>query len=165
MKKLVYFIRSIRWFEIAVRTGAPIIAILIIAPEFDFANGIKIVQGFIAFFFLWAHGYIFNEWGGYDFDKEDISKAKTPLLAGKITPRESLILSIVFASISIILYTLLDIRLLFIVIFDIIMGIIYVHPKILLKNVPILSFIILFIVSVNDFLLAWLLFSSDLKWL
>lgn len=163
MKKLVYFVRSIRWFEIAVRTGAPIMAILILAPELDLANVFKIVHSFFAFFFLWAHGYIFNEWGGYDFDKNDISKAKTPLLAGQIAHRESLNLAIIFASISIILYSLLDTRLLLIVFFDILMGILYVHPKILFKNVPIISFMILFIVSVNDFLLAWLLFSPDIS--
>ncbi len=163
MKKLIYLVRSIRWFEIAVRTGAPLIAILIVSPAFNLSTGTRIIQSFIAFFFLWAHGYTFNEWGGYNFDKNDVSKAKTPLLAGHIAHQELLILAIVFAAISIIMYSLLDIKFLFIVVFDIIMGYIYVYPKILLKNVPIVSFVILFVVSINDFLLGWLIFSPDIS--
>ena len=163
MKKLSYFIRSIRWFEIAVRTGAPIIAILIISPSLNLSTITRIIHSFLAFFFLWAHGYAFNEWGGYDFDKNDTSKAKTPLLAGHITHRQLFFVSILFATITIIMYSLLNIKLILIVIFDIIMGFVYVHPKILLKNVPIVSFIILFVVSINDFLLGWLIFSSDIS--
>jgi 4-hydroxybenzoate polyprenyltransferase len=162
MKRLMYLIRSIRWFEIAVRTGAPAVAILIVSPELNLATGIRIIHSFIAFFFLWAHGYTFNEWGGYDFDKNDTSKAETPLLAGHIAHRELLILSIVFGVISIIMYSLLDIKFLLIVIFDIVMGIVYVHPKILLKSMPIASLIILFVISINDFLLGWLIFSPDI---
>ncbi|MGB3340174.1 MAG: UbiA family prenyltransferase [bacterium] len=163
MKKLICLIRSIRWFEIAVRTGAPVMAILIVSPEINLATATRIIHSFVAFFFLWAHGYAFNEWGGYDFDKNDTSKAKTPLLAGHIAHRELLTLSIVFAVISIIMYSLLDIKFLLIVIFDIIMGFAYVHPRILLKNIPIASFIILFVVSINDFLLGWLIFSPDIS--
>ena len=163
MERLRYYIKSIRWFEIAVRTGAPVIAILIVLSELNLVTGFKILHAFFAFFLLWAHGYAFNEWGGYAFDKLDGSKAKTPLLAGHVSHRELLILSIVFAGISVVLYATLDMKFLIIIFFDIIMGILYVHPKILLKNVPIASFVILFIVSVNDFLLGWLVFSPDIS--
>ena len=163
MERLRYYIKSIRWFEIAVRTGAPVIAILIALPELNLVTGFKILHAFFAFFLLWAHGYAFNEWGGYGFDKLDGSKAKTPLLAGHVSHREFLILSIVFAGISVVLYAMLDMKFLIIIFFDIIMGILYVHPKILLKNVPIASFVILFIVSVNDFLLGWLVFSPSIS--
>lgn len=163
MGRLKYYIKSIRWFEIAVRTGAPVIAILIALPELNLVTGFKILHAFFAFFLLWAHGYAFNEWGGYGFDKLDGSKAKTPLLAGHVSHREFLILSIAFAGISVVLYAMLDMKFLIIIFFDIIMGILYVHPKILLKNVPIASFVILFIVSVNDFLLGWLVFSPSIS--
>lgn len=162
MEKLRYYFKSVRWFEIAVRMGAPVIAILIALPAFNLVTGFKALHAFIAFFLLWAHGYAFNEWGGYAFDKLDASKAKTPLLAGHVSSNEFMILSITFAAISVVLYAMLDMRFLIIVFFDIIMGILYVHPKILLKNVPIASFVILFIVSVNDFLLGWLVFSPSI---
>lgn len=162
MEKLRYYFKSVRWFEIAVRMGAPVIAILIALPAFNLITGFKALHAFIAFFLLWAHGYAFNEWGGYGFDKLDASKAKTPLLAGHVSSNEFLILSISFAAISVLLYAMLDMKFLIIVFFDIIMGILYVHPKILLKNVPIASFVILFIVSVNDFLLGWLVFSPSI---
>lgn len=162
MEKLRHYFKSVRWFEIAVRMGAPVIAILIALPAFNLATGFKALHAFIAFFLLWTHGYAFNEWGGYGFDKLDASKAKTPLLTGHVSSNEFLILSITFAAISVVLYAMLDMKFLIIVFFDIIMGILYVHPKILLKNVPIASFVILFIVSVNDFLLGWLVFSPSI---
>jgi 4-hydroxybenzoate polyprenyltransferase len=161
MKKLLYFVRSIRWFEIAVRTGAPVIAVLIAAPSMGHDNVVRIILGFAAFYLLWIHGYTFNEWGGYYSDKNDASKSKTPVIAGLITRRDLLILSIFSIVISVVLYTLLDTRLLAIILFDVILGIAYVHPRILLKNVPVVSFLILLIVSINDFLLGWLIFSSD----
>ncbi len=162
MERLRYYFKSVRWFEIAVRMGAPVIAILIALPAFNLVTGFKALHAFIAFFLLWAHGYAFNEWGGYSFDKLDASKAKTPLLAGYVSSNEFLILSITFAAISVVLYAMLDMKFLIIVFFDIIMGILYVHPKILLKNLPIASFVILFIVSVNDFLLGWIVFSPSI---
>lgn len=161
MAKLKYYIESIRWFEIAVRIGGPVVAILIALPEINVANGFKIVHALVAFFFGWAHGYTLNEWGGYAFDKHDPSRATTPLLSGKISPKEMLTLSIACALICILLYALLDLRLLTIVFLDILIGILYDHPKISLKNVPLASFFILFIVSINDVLLGWFVFSSE----
>ncbi len=162
MNKIKFYLGSIRWFEISVRMGAPFIAILISVPEMSLSNSYKIIHGLLAFFLLWAHGYTFNEWGGYSYDRYDQTKADIPLMSGKISRPEMLILSISFATISIVLYSFLNLKLLFIIVFDIIVGICYVHKKILLKNVPVVSFIILFLVSVNDFLLGWLLFSESL---
>jgi len=162
MIKLYYYVKSIRLFEISVRMGAPLIALLLTLPELSEVNGIRIIHALGAFFFLWTHLYTFNAWAGYSFDKHDPSKRVTPLLSGKVTPREMSLLSIVFALICIILYAVLDIRLLIIVFPDILIGILYAHPKILLKSVPFASFAILFIVSVLDFLLGWLIFSPSL---
>lgn len=163
MEKLKHYIQSIRWFEIAVRMGGPVLGILFAARELYFTHGIEILHALVAFFFLWAHGYTFNEWGGYSFDQYKLAKPKTPLLAGKISRQEMLMLSGILALVSILLYILLDPRFLIIVFIDIIIGVMYVHPQILLKNVPFVSLLILFIVSVNDFLLGWLLYSSSLS--
>lgn len=162
MNKVKFYLRSIRWFEIGVRMGAPFIAILLSVPEISLLNSYRIIHGLLAFFLLWAHGYTFNEWGGYAYDQYDQTKADIPLMSGKISRSEMLVLSISFACVSILLYALLDIRFLSIVLFDIILGVSYVHQKILFKNVPLVSFIILFLVSVNDFLLGWLIFSTFL---
>lgn len=154
-------VKSIRLFEISVRMGAPLIALLLTLPELNVVNGIRVIHALGAFFFLWAHLYAFNEWAGYSFDKHDPSKRITPLLAGEIVPREMLLLSMIFVLISIILYAFLDIRFLIIVLLDILIGILYAHPKILLKGIPFVSFVFLFIVSVLDFLLGWFVFSSS----
>jgi len=160
--KLYYYVKSIRLFEISVRMGAPLIALLLTVPELDGANGLRIIHALIAFFFLWAHLYTFNEWAGYSFDRRDPLKRLTPLLSGKVAPREMLLLSSVFALICIILYAVLDFRFLIIVFIDTLVGALYAHPKILLKSVPFVSLVILFIVSVLDFLLGWLIFSPSL---
>lgn len=145
------------------RMGAPLIALLLTLPELNTGNSIRIIHALGAFFFLWAHLYTFNEYAGYAFDKHDPLKRMTPLLSGKVAPREMLLLSIVFALMCIILYTVLDLRFLIIVFIDILVGIVYAHPKILLKSEPFASFTILFIVSVLDFFLGWLVFSSSLR--
>ncbi len=160
--KLSYYIRSIRLFEIAVRMGAPLIALLLTLPEPNGANWLRVIHALGAFFFLWGHLYTFNEWAGYSFDKHDPSKRITPLLTGKVAPQEMLLFSIFLAVICIILYAVLDARFLIIVFVDILVGILYAHPKILLKSVPFVSFAILFAVSVLDFMLGWLVFSPSL---
>lgn len=161
ISKLKSCILSIRWFEIAVRLGAPVIALLLTIPSVDYANIIKGFYLIIAFFFLWAHGYALNEWGGYTSDRLDPAKTDKPIVAGKISPLEMLNLSIIFAVISIILFTLLDRKLLIFVFIDIIIGVMYCYPKILLKKVPFMSLAALFIVSANDFMLGWLIFSPN----
>lgn len=163
MKKIVYYIESIRWFEVMVRMGAPVLALLMTAPIPSTSSVIKIVHALLAFFFLWAHIYAFNEWGGYSSDKADSVRAHTPLLAGKISPREMFLLALMCVFVSSILYALLDVRLLIIVLVTSVMGVLYVHPKILLKNVPCMSCAMLFLVSVGDFLLGWLVFSSHIS--
>lgn len=145
------------------RMGAPLIALLLTFPELDIANSIRVIHALAAFFFLWAHLYSFNEWAGYSFDKHDPLKRMTPLLSGKVAPGEMLALSISFALISTILYGVLDARFLIIIFIDMLVGIVYAHPKILLKSEPFASFTILFIVSVLDFLLGWLVFSPSLR--
>jgi 4-hydroxybenzoate polyprenyltransferase len=161
MAKIKYYVRSIRWFEIAVRMGAPVVAMLIAVPALNILNGMKMLHALIAFFFGWTHGYTLNEWGGYAFDKHDPTKVKAPLLSGKISPDEMLVLSIVCAFVCIVLYALIDPRLLIIVFLSILIGVLYDHPKTSLKNIPLASYFVLFIVSINDVLLGWLIFSSD----
>jgi len=162
MKRLLSYMQAIRWFEIAVRMGAPVIALLMTIPVWHLTNVFTMLHVLTAFFFLWAHGYSFNEWSGYSFDKADRTKADTPLVSGVISLREMLALSLVCLSISIILYALLDARLLIIAGADSIIGVLYVHPRILLKQVPVMSLIILLFVSIGDFLLGWLVFSSSI---
>jgi 4-hydroxybenzoate polyprenyltransferase len=142
--------------------GAPLIAMLLTLPELNVVNGMRVIHALGAFFFLWAHLYTLNEWAVYSFDRHDTSKRITPMLAGEIAPREVLLLSIFFALICIILYAFLNIRFLIIVFLDILIGILYAHPRILLKSVPFASFAILFTVSVLDFLLGWFVFSSSI---
>lgn len=163
MKKVVYYIQSIRWFEIIVRMGAPLLALMLTAPALNIAVFAKMLYALLAFFFLWVHIYAFNEWGGCLYDKHDSAKAYTPLLAGKITPREMFLLALVCVFVSSVLYALLDTRLLIIVFVNSVMGVLYVHPKILLKNVPCVSCTMLFLVSVGDFLLGWLVFSPHIS--
>lgn len=163
MKKIAYYIQSIRWFEIAVRMGAPVLALLMTAPTPSTSSVIKIVHALLAFVFLWAHIYAFNEWGGYLSDKAASVRIHTPLLAGKVSPREMVVLAFVCVFVSSFLYVLLDVRLLIIVLVNSIMGVLYVHPKILLKNVPCVSCAMLFLVSVGDFLLGWLVFSRHMS--
>jgi len=159
MKKVVYYIQSIRWFEIMVRMGAPFLALLLTTPPFSMFVFLRIVHALVAFFFLWAHVYAFNEWGGYPSDTRDLSKAHTPLMSGKIRRSEMFTLAWVCMFASVVLYALLDVRLLLIACADSIIGILYVYPKVLLKDVPFISFLILFLVSVGDFALGWLIFS------
>ncbi|KPK72399.1 hypothetical protein AMJ87_04950 [candidate division WOR_3 bacterium SM23_60] len=162
MKKIVYYIQSIRWFEITIRMGAPLLALMLTIPVFSTSNMLRTVHTLVAFFFLWAHLYAFNEWGGYLSDQGDRSKAHTPLMAGKIQRDEMFILAWVCAFFSVFLYALLDVRLVPIVCADITIGILYAHPRVLLKEVPFVSFVILFLVSVGDFMLGWLTFSAHI---
>ena len=162
MTKLVACIKSIRWFEIGVRMGAPLIAILLSIPQVDHSNVMRGVICLIGFFFCWAHGYTLNEWGGYEFDRYDKSRSRKPIISGAILPKEMLILSASFALISILIFAFLNPLLLILIIVDIVIGIFYCHPRIMGKTVPFFSFVSLFVVSVNDFLLGWLVFSSDL---
>jgi 4-hydroxybenzoate polyprenyltransferase len=120
---------------------------------------LRTVHTLVAFFFLWAHLYAFNEWGGYLSDQGDRSKAHTPLMAGTIQRGEMFILACVCAFVSVVFYALLDVRLVPIACADITIGILYAHPRVLLKDVPFMSFVILFSVSVGDFMLGWLIFS------
>jgi 4-hydroxybenzoate polyprenyltransferase len=161
MTKIKYYIRSIRWFEIAVRIGAPVFAILLVIPFFRLSTMLRAGHAIIAFFFLWAHGYSYNEWGGYYTDKIDNRKS-TPLITGALSRLEIFRFSIILGALSLVLYLFLDSRFLIIAIFDIIVGICYVHPRILLKHIPLVSYLIMCIISITDFLLGWCVFSSQI---
>ncbi len=160
--KLIAYLRSIRWFEIAVRMGAPFVAMLIACPVINAAAVARIVHALAAFFLGWAHGYTMNEWGGYAGDAHDPLKSKRPLLAGMISRREIFVYSLACAAACVILYYFLDPKLLFIVALSLIIGFFYNHPRITLKKIPFASLGVLFIVSINDTLLGWLVFSPAL---
>lgn len=142
--------------------GAPLLAMLITLPELNTVNILRMAHALIAFFFGWTHGYTMNEWGGYEGDSHDPSKAKRPLLAGQISRREILMFSLICAGICVILYSLLDPKLLFLVGLSLFIGLLYNHPRITLKKVPFASLFVLFVVSISDTLLGWLVFSSVL---
>ncbi|HEC77538.1 MAG TPA: hypothetical protein ENI34_00160 [candidate division WOR-3 bacterium] len=161
MKKLIFFIRSIRWFEIGVRMGGPLTAMLIVLPAHTRLHLMKMGLALLAFFFGWVHGYTLNEWGGYASDRLDPRRMDKPLITGNISTREMLGFSIVNAFFCVVLYAFLNPWLLIIVFFDIAIGVLYDHPKTALKAIPFASFAVLFIVSVNDVLLGWLIFSTE----
>ena len=162
MSRISSYLRSIRWFEISLRMGEPTVALLLTIPVVNSKNILSAVIGLVGFFFCWAHGYTLNEWGGYESDRLDPRKSSRPIITGSVTRIELLTLSIVLAVISVVIFFLLKPILSLIVVFDIIIGVIYCHPRILGKTFPFFSLFALFIVSVNDFLLGWLIFSNSI---
>jgi 4-hydroxybenzoate polyprenyltransferase len=139
--------------------GAPLLAMIIAVSDLNLTNIARMVHGLVAFFFGWAHGYTFNEWGGYAGDVHDPFKTQRPLLTHELSRREILVFSIILACIGVALYCLLNPMLLPIVFLSLCIGVLYNHPRITLKKVRFASFFVLFIISIDDTLLGWLLFS------
>ncbi len=163
IRKLSAYLKAIRWFEIGVRLGSPLIAILLSIPALNYGHFSSAILGLIGFFFCWVHGYALNEWGGYYYDRYDPSKGDRPIISGALSRDEMLKLAIVAAVICVTIFAMLRPVLLLIVGFDIVLGIFYCHPRLVWKGKPFFSFFALFSVSVTDFLLGWLIFSNDIK--
>jgi len=159
-RKVLLYILSIRWFEIGIRMGAPLLGALFAMGSVDTAVLGELGIGLLAYFFLWAHIYLFNELAGMRFDKYDEYKANTPLLSGQVSYRGICGMSAGFLLASVALYFYISPALVMVALVDVLLGFVYVHPRLLLKDKPLVSFLFLFLVSFNDFLLGWLLFSK-----
>lgn len=158
MRFIKYF-TSIRWFEIFVRCGAPFLGVILSVENLREISFLRLFLLIFSYFMLISHIYLYNELKGKGFDFLDSFK-KTPLLKGDVSYFSLFIFSLIILFSSIIIYFFLNPFFLIFAFINLLMGILYVHPKILLKDKPIFSIIFLFIANFNDFLIGWLLFKK-----
>jgi len=156
---ILRFLRSLRWLETFVRLGAPFLGVVFSVNNIYDINILKLFLLLSGYFTLVSHIYLYNDLKGKGFDLLDTLK-KTPLLKGEVSYFSLFLFSLLLLFYSIIVYYFLNPIFLIFLFIDIIMGITYVHPKVLLKNRPFFSIIFLFISNFNDFLIGWLLFGK-----
>lgn len=158
------YLSCLRLQEVLVLQGPPLMGVM-----FGF-RGLAIVQApalllfLVATICLLAHIFCFNDWAGIAADLNDPNKLNEVFLTKGITRQQVGILSLFLGLASVAIYSLLPVQTLLLAVGIIILGLLYSHPRIHGKGIPIISSCLHLSGGVLHFLLGYSLFSQiDLR--
>lgn len=153
--KTISYLKQIRYNEVLLLLGSPFLGIFIsLKAGTDF-----MIVSFLLFcpaaFLLVAHVYTFNDWAAYNTEtgrrKESLAINRKGLLV--FSSGMAFLCILIFLKISIIISS--------IALSIIFLSLLYSHPNIRLKGLPIVPTLIHLPGGILLFLLGWVLFSSD----
>jgi 4-hydroxybenzoate polyprenyltransferase len=153
--QITAYLKHIRYSEVILLLGSPFLGVFIALNSGTDFTGWRFLLFCPAAFLLVAHVYTFNDWA--DYNKE------TGRRKGTLTISRSglLVFSLGMAILSILLFLKLSLISCAISIGIIFLSILYSHPSLKLKGLPIVPTLIHLLGGIILFLLGWSLFSSD----
>lgn len=153
------YLRFIRYRELFLLQGTPLFAVAFTIPAITPGTlGTTLVFA-VAGFLLLAHTFTFNDWAEFASDLMDPEKAAT--LVGRDASRPELaILSVGLLALALGLFGLLSGRALALAALLAVLGVLYSHPAIHVKGMPLASSAIHLVAGVLHFLLGYSLFGS-----
>jgi 4-hydroxybenzoate polyprenyltransferase len=162
--RLAQWLSSIRFQEVLVLQGPPFMGVAFRLQDVTFVAIPTLLVFSVATFCLLAHVFSFNDWAGIGADLNDPNKLKDVFLTKGITRRQVGTLSVSLGLSSLALYSLLPIRTLLLAVGIIVLGLLYSHPRIHGKGIPIISSCLHLTGGVLHFLLGYSLFGGiDLR--
>ena len=153
-RKTTAYLKQIRYSEVILLLGSPFLGVFIsLESGTDFMPG-RFLLFCPAAFLLIAHVYTFNDWAAYNNETER--------RAGTLSTSRSglLVFSAGMAFLSILLFLIISLIACSIAASIIFLSILYSHPRLRLKGLPIIPTLIHLPGGVLLFLLGWALFSS-----
>ena len=161
MRWLKRYVWCIRFKDVLALQGPPMMGVTFtmreVAPE-NFFNLLLLLS--LASFFLVAHVFCFNDWADITLDLNDPNKAEETFLAKGISQREVGLLSLCLALLSLLLFSLLPGRTLALGVVILLLSLLYSHPIIHVKGIPVASSVIHLIGGLLYFLLGYSLFGG-----
>lgn len=158
------YLSCLRFQEVLVLQGPPLMGVMFGLREPAIAQVPPLLLFLFATLCLLAHVFSFNDWAGIATDLNDPNKLQDVFLTKGITRREIGILTLLLALGSLAIYSLLPARTLLLAVGIIVLGLLYSHPRIHGKGIPIISSCLHLSGGVFHFLLGYSLFGGiDLR--
>ena len=158
------YLACLRFQEVLVLQGPPLMGVMFGFRELAIAQVPTLLLFFLATLCLLAHVFSFNDWAGIAADLNDPNKLQDVFLTKGITRREVRTVTLFLALMSLALYSLLPVQTLLLAVGIIVLGLLYSHPRIHGKGIPIVSSCLHLTGGVLHFLLGYSLFGGiDLR--
>lgn len=154
------YLSCLRFQEVLVLQGPPLMGVGFGLRELAVAQVPPLLLFLLATLCLLAHIFCFNDWAGIATDLNDPNKVKEVFLTKGITRRQIGTLSLVLGLSSLAAYSLLPVRTLLLAVGIIVLGLLYSHPRIHGKGIPIISSCLHLTGGVLHFLLGYSLFGG-----
>lgn len=157
---LLAYLACIRYRDVLLLQGSPLLGVAFSVREITTDTALTTAVFVLASVLLVAHIFTFNDWAGIAEDLNDPNKAPAVFLRWDATARGVLGLAIGLLVASLALLALLSVRTLVLGAAIAVLGIVYSHPAINVKGVPLLSSAPHLVGGVLHFLLGYALFSG-----
>ena len=158
-RPLARYARCIRYRELFLLQATPLFGIVFTVGALTPATAGKIVLFAVAGFLLLAHTFTFNDWAEFVADLKDRDKAAT-LVARDVSRQELARLSAALLVAALLLFGLLSGRTLGLAVALAGLGVLYSHPRIHAKGVPVVSSALHLVAGVLHFLLGYSLYGA-----
>jgi 4-hydroxybenzoate polyprenyltransferase len=157
---LLAYLSCIRYLEVLVLQGSPLLGVAFALREINAAKALDVLVFAIASFLLVAHIWSFNDWAGTRTDLNDPNKSDAVFSTKGVSPKGLLLFSLALLLLSLLLFLLLPGRTLLIALIIAALGILYSHPALHAKGIPVLSSLPHLVGGVLHFLLGYSLFET-----
>jgi 4-hydroxybenzoate polyprenyltransferase len=156
-RPLARYLGCIRYRELFLLQGTPLFGVAFAVGALTPRTMLEILLFAIAGFLLLAHTFTFNDWAEFVADLKDRDKAAT-LAARDVSRPELALLSVGLLLPALLLFGLLSWRTLLLAIVLAGLGVLYSHPAIHAKGLPVVSSALHLIAGVLHFLLGYSLY-------
>lgn len=153
--RLLLYLRIGRFAEVLLILGAPLLGILFAIPDFSLPHVHRGLAALLATGLLTFHVYFFNAWAGYALDKADVHKQDTPLVSGAVPRGEILLCSVLCLVAGLAIFGALSLTLLALAGVTAANWMLYAHPWIALKKLPVVPTVLHVVGGALAFLLTY----------
>jgi 4-hydroxybenzoate polyprenyltransferase len=157
---ILTYLACVRYPEVLILQGSPLLGLAF--SDRRFSPGMLGVSATfaVASFLLVAHIFSFNDWANVALDSSDPNKSTRVFSTKGITPRGVLGLSLGLLAGSLLLFAFLPRRTFVLAVAIAALGILYSHPSVNAKGIPVVSSLPHLIGGTLHFLLGYSVFSS-----
>ncbi len=157
---LLAYLSCIRYPEVLMLQGSPFFGVAFALREISVETAAAVLVFAGASFLLVAHIWTFNDWAGLTADRNDPNKSNGAFSTRGVTARGLLGFSVGLLVASLLLFALLPGRTLLIALAIAALGVVYSHPVVSAKTVPVLSSIPHLLGGLLHFLLGYSLLEA-----
>jgi len=154
------YLSCIRYQEVLLLQGSPLLGAAFALKEITVESAVSVLLLALAGFLLVAHIFTFNDWAGIASDSNDPNKSANVFSTRGITPRGVLLLSAGLLAASLLVFALLPGRTFLVAVAIAALGLLYSHPSINAKGLPLVSSSPHLVGGTLHFLLGYSLFGG-----
>ena len=154
------YLSCVRYQEVLLLQGSPLLGAAFALKEITVESALSVLLLALAGFLLVAHIFTFNDWAGIASDSNDPNKSANVFSTRGITPRGVLLLSAGLLAASLLVFTLLPGRTFLVAVAIAALGLLYSHPSINAKGLPLVSSSPHLVGGTLHFLLGYSLFGG-----